>query len=77
MAFCGIHIISPEIFQYIDEMGRFSIIDVYLKLIEKGLPIIGYTADQFYWQDIGKLEILNEINKGLAAGIIRLDRFTK
>jgi NDP-sugar pyrophosphorylase family protein len=77
MAFCGIHIISPAIFQYIDETGRFSIIDVYLKLIEKGLPIIGYTADQFYWQDIGKLNTLNEINKGLTDGIIQLDWFTK
>ncbi|HEX9973878.1 MAG TPA: sugar phosphate nucleotidyltransferase, partial [bacterium] len=33
MAFCGIHVISPEIFPFITETGRFSIIDSYLKLI--------------------------------------------
>jgi NDP-sugar pyrophosphorylase family protein len=77
MAFCGIHVISPAIFQYIDEKGRFSIVDVYLKLIEKGLPIIGYLVDQFYWQDIGKLDTLNEINKDITAGVIQLDWFTK
>jgi NDP-sugar pyrophosphorylase family protein len=77
MAFCGIHVISPEIFQHIDETGRFSIVDVYLKLIEQGLPIIGYPADQFYWQDIGKLNTLNEINKNFAAGVMQRDWFIK
>ena len=65
MAFCGIHIISPKIFNLIEESGRFSIIDVYLKLIEQGLPILGFPADQFYWKDIGKLETLDEIKYDL------------
>jgi NDP-sugar pyrophosphorylase family protein len=77
MAFCGIHVISPEIFQYINETGRFSIVDVYLNLIEKGFPIIGYPADQFYWQDIGKLAKLNEIHQDITAGVIQLDWFAK
>lgn len=77
MAFCGIHVISPEIFQYMDETGRFSIIDVYLKLIEQGWPIISYPVDQFYWQDIGKLDTLNEINKDITAGVMQLDWFIK
>jgi len=73
MAFCGIHVISPRIFNYIAESGRFSIIDVYLKLIEQGLPIVGFHADEFYWKDIGKLETLDEIKFELNNGIVGLD----
>jgi len=72
MAFCGIHVISPEIFQYINETGRFSIIDSYLKLIEQGFPILGFPADGFYWRDIGKIETLEEIQQELNAGIITI-----
>ncbi|HEX9974523.1 MAG TPA: NDP-sugar synthase, partial [bacterium] len=73
MAFCGIHVISPEIFQYFDVTGRFSIIDSYLKLIEQGFPILGFPADRFYWKDIGKLETLNEMQQDIASDIVRFD----
>ena len=73
MAFCGIHVISPNIFDYVEETGRFSIVDVYLKLIDKGFPIIGYPANQYYWKDIGKLETLDEINHDITEGVIRID----
>jgi len=77
MAFCGIHVISPEIFHHIDETGRFSIVDVYLKLIEQGLPIIAYTADRAYWQDLGKLETLEEIQRDIQSGTIHPDFLMK
>ncbi|MCI0495216.1 nucleotidyltransferase family protein [candidate division KSB1 bacterium] len=73
MAFCGIHAISPEIFRYIDETGRFSIIDAYLNLIEQGFPILGFHADDFYWKDIGKLETLEEIQQDLKNKTINWD----
>ena len=73
MAFCGIHIISPEIFQFMDQTGRFSIIDSYLKLIEQGFPILGFPADEFYWKDIGKLETLEEIHQDLKSNTIALN----
>jgi len=72
MAFCGIHVISPKIFNYIEESGRFSIVDVYLKIIEKNLPIIGYPVDKFYWIDIGKLDSLHQINKQIREGNINM-----
>lgn len=76
LAFCGIHIISPEIFHYMDQTGRFSIIDTYLKLIEQGFPIIGYGADLFYWKDIGRLETLQEIQRDLDGGVIQHENLT-
>jgi NDP-sugar pyrophosphorylase family protein len=76
MAFCGIHVISPEIFPFITETGRFSIIDSYLNLIEQGFPILGFPADEFYWKDIGKLETLEEIQQELNSGIITIENLT-
>jgi NDP-sugar pyrophosphorylase family protein len=73
MAFCGIHVISTKIFNFIEEHGRFSIVDIYLKLIEQGFPVIGFSADQFYWEDIGKLENLEEIHQNLNSGVIKLE----
>ena len=73
MAFCGIHVISPQIFDFIEQDGRFSIVDIYLKLIEQGSSINGFLADQFYWKDIGKLKSLEEIKYNLINGIVQLE----
>jgi len=72
MAFCGIHVISPSIFNYMKQCGNFSIVDVYLNLIEKGLTVSGFQADEFYWKDVGKLEALNEIHQDVENKIITL-----
>lgn len=58
-AFSGIHIINPTIFQYMDQTGKFSIVDTYLKL-SKNKTIKGFDHTTSYWFDIGdekKLEI--------------------
>ena len=54
LGFCGIHVISPEIFAKITETGRFSIIQTYLRLIEEGEKICAFHADPYQWQDFGK-----------------------
>ncbi len=50
--FSGIHIISPEIFDYINESGTFSIIDLYTRLC-KNNRIIGYRHNADWWMDCG------------------------
>lgn len=55
-AFCGIHIISPDLLPMIKEEGIFPIIDCYLRLAGEGKKILSFTADQYYWRDLGKLE---------------------
>ncbi len=72
-AFSGIHIISPKIFQYMTQDGQFSIIDVYLDLIERGLPIFGYPSDQYYWRDVGKVETLRQINNDIETKRLKLE----
>ncbi len=75
MPFCGIHVISPKIFEYFNQTGQFSIVDVYLDLIANGLPVIGYMADKNYWKDIGKLDTLEELKDEIENGIIGIEDF--
>ena len=55
-AFSGLHIINPKIFGLMDSFaGKFSIIDVYLKLAETE-TIQGFSHDDYLFVDVGKPE---------------------
>lgn len=55
--FCGIHLISPEIFDFFPEKDIFSMTDFYLDLAEKNknITFFEYTGE---WYDIGKMDSL-------------------
>ncbi len=53
LAFCGIHVISPQLLPLITEEGAFSIIPTYLRLVSHGEVVRGFRADQYYWRDLG------------------------
>ncbi len=65
LAFSGIHIISPKIFDYIDQNGAFSIVNTYLKLSKHNL-IQAYQHDKDYWFDIGTIENLKTTEQYLS-----------
>lgn len=52
LAFTGIQVISPGIFEYMPSEKIFSTIDVYKKLCELE-KIFALKATQFYWRDMG------------------------
>jgi NDP-sugar pyrophosphorylase family protein len=54
LAFSGIHIISPRIFELMLEDGIFSIIAAYLRLAGQGEKILSFRADDYYWRDMGR-----------------------
>ncbi|MDD4604574.1 MAG: nucleotidyltransferase family protein [Bacteroidales bacterium] len=54
-AFSGIQIISPSIFPLITEQGRFSLIDLYLRLSARH-AISGWVDNTSLWRDAGKLK---------------------
>ena len=56
LAFSGIHVISPRLFDRMTEEGVFSIIAPYLRLAGEGEKIMGFRADQYYWRDLGRPE---------------------
>jgi len=61
-AFSGIHMLSPEIFDFMPEQDKFSIIDVYLEAA-KTHNIMGYPHDDDLWLDVGKPEALEKAKR--------------
>ncbi|KUO62841.1 hypothetical protein APF79_08805 [bacterium BRH_c32] len=63
-AFSGIHILSPDIFKYLQKEEKFSLINTYLEIIlyEK---ISGYIHSENYWFDIGDIKKLQNAEKYL------------
>ena len=61
-AFSGIQIIRPEIFPLITETGKFSLIQMYLRLA-KSEEIYGYLDASDLWMDLGKPDQLVEAQK--------------
>lgn len=58
LAFAGVHVISPRLFDRIAERGVFSILDPYLRLAGEGERILPFAVDGAEWLDIGKPEQL-------------------
>ncbi|MFQ5638425.1 MAG: NDP-sugar synthase [bacterium] len=56
LAFCGIHVITPGIFEKFSEVGAFSIVHSYLRLAGAGELICAFNADEYQWRDVGKLQ---------------------
>ena len=62
-AFSGIHIISPKIFEHIKEEGKFSMIDLYLRLAAEGFKINCYDHSEGHLLDVGKPESITIAEK--------------
>ena len=61
----GIHIISPQIFNYIENEGSFSIIDSYLNLAAE-YEIKAFNADNYRWIDLGSKDNLEKAEMNFA-----------
>lgn len=62
MAFSGIHVVEPEIFDFMPKEDRFSIVQVYLELA-KTKNIKGYFDNSDLWMDVGKPAQLEEARR--------------
>lgn len=58
-AFSGIHIVDPAIFELISEEGKFSLVDLYLRLSTRHL-IMGYDHSGDVLIDVGKPEAIEK-----------------
>lgn len=61
IAFSGIHIVDPDIFNYMND-GIYTMTDLYLRLAS-GHNIFTYRDDSGYWGDIGTPESLEQIRR--------------
>lgn len=73
LAFSGIHVISPHIFERMTEVSAFSIIDSYVRLAGEGERIVAFRADEYYWRDLGRPENIEQAARDLASGAFSLD----
>jgi len=60
LAFGGVHVISPRIFDRLTERGAFSILDPYLRLAGEGETLLPFRVDAYTWIDIGSPAQLEE-----------------
>jgi NDP-sugar pyrophosphorylase family protein len=68
LAFTGIHIIDPELLNYLPEGVFSNIIDCYRDLIRKGKPVKAYVSAGHKWRDIGNVESYILANKETLQG---------
>ena len=64
-AFSGIQIVNHELLDLITETGKFSMIDVYLRL-SLTHTIHAFRHDEDYWTDVGKIEELRAAEMALS-----------
>ena len=65
-AFAGIHVLSPDIFAYMDDFpDKFSIIDFYLSVCGKA-KIEAFNPPHLSLLDVGKIDSLEEANRFLS-----------
>jgi NDP-sugar pyrophosphorylase family protein len=62
IGFCGIHVISPKIFDLMQDDEVFSIINTYVQLAAE-YTIVGFPAEENLWMDIGSHQQLREANR--------------
>lgn len=58
LAFTGVHVVSPRVFERMTERGAFSIIDCYLRLAGDGEVIDAVDVGRAEWWEIGTPERL-------------------
>ncbi len=65
LAFTGLHVIEPSFLEEIREGGYSCIIDLYRKLLEKGVKIDCFRTDVSYWTDMGTPKDYLALHEGL------------
>jgi NDP-sugar pyrophosphorylase family protein len=69
VGFCGVHVIAPKLLHAMTETGAFSIIDSYLRLASRGESILSFSADEYYWRDLGKPESISAAEADYSKGL--------
>lgn len=65
--FAGVHVLSPKILELISERGAFSIIPVYLRLVQAGYRILPHDVSAALWLEIGNPKRLETARRVVSA----------
>ena len=65
LAFSGMQILSPHITDYLNQIhtDKFSLIDLYMYLIEQKINVKAYLPTDYRMMDVGKIEQLSEVEQ--------------
>lgn len=55
----------------ITEEGAFSIITTYLRLAGERESIVAFSADKYYWRDLGKPENVAQVALDIEQGLLQ------
>ena len=69
-AFSGIHVISPKLLPMLNEEGSFSIITSYLRMAAQAESIQAFSADEYYWRDLGKPENIAQAEDDIKSDLV-------
>jgi N-acetyl-alpha-D-muramate 1-phosphate uridylyltransferase len=67
LAFAGIHVVSPEFLDLVEERGAFSILTPYLRLAGQGHSLQPYDIGSTLWLEVGDPERLERARRVLEA----------
>lgn len=65
--FCGLHLVSPRILDFLPRSGFAGIIEAYERAMQHGARIAGVTVPRSYWADIGSPEAYLEAHREILA----------
>lgn len=69
--FAGVHVMHPALLRDVPVGRESSIIDAYVRAIEGGATVLGYTVSG-YWSDVGTPERYAQVQRDAEAELIRL-----
>ncbi len=69
----GIYVLEPEVLDFIEEGRQVDFSgEVFPKLLEKGLPMLGHVAEG-YWEDVGNPDAYLQAHRDLLAGKVDVE----
>lgn len=52
----GIYVLEPEVFEHIPQTGQYGFgRQLFPSLVEKRMPVLGVSIDEYYWSDVGTI----------------------
>jgi hypothetical protein len=65
LAFSGMQILAPRIINYLNQIPaeKFSLIDLYMHLVEQNVDVKAYIPNDYRMIDVGKIEQLAQVEQ--------------
>jgi NDP-sugar pyrophosphorylase family protein len=70
----GIYVLEPEVFDHIPADGQYGFgRQLFPSLVQKGLPVLGISIDDYYWSDVGTISQYRLSNFDALEGRVKIN----